>query len=170
MAGRKCSVCCHPAVDKINEMLVNGASCNEILTIFNGLGDMSLYRHKQNHLPKTLSKAKEAREAAQGADLFSQVRGLRDKAVSILVAAERAGDLRTALVAIREARSCLELLGKISGELPPERLLLQIEPAVNQVVLVLRQEIRDPETLQRISRRLLLEAGNHSGKGTVIDV
>ena len=43
-------------------------------------------------------------------DLLGQVRALRSKAMSILLAAERQGDLRTALAGIREARACLELL------------------------------------------------------------
>jgi len=42
---------------------------------------------------------------------------LRDRALSILTKAEQAGDLKTALQGIREARGCLELLARLQGEL-----------------------------------------------------
>lgn len=167
MAGRKCSICTHPAINEINEMLVNNVPFNEITSIYNEITEMSLARHKKNHLPKALSKARAAQEVTQGDNLLSQVRSLQHKALSILKQAEAAGELRTALTGVREARSCLELLGKVSGQLPPEKILVQIEPTINQIVLILRQEIRDPEALQRISQRLLQEAGNEGG---IIDV
>jgi len=45
------------------------------------------------------------------------VKALLDKALGIMTRAESAGDMRTALAGVRESRSCLELLGKVSGEL-----------------------------------------------------
>jgi hypothetical protein len=76
-----------------------------------------MYRHKLEHLPLDISKAQEAKEVAQADDLLAQLQGLRNKAVSILLKAEAAGDLRTALLAIREARACLETLLEVEGEL-----------------------------------------------------
>jgi hypothetical protein len=61
--------------------------------------------------------AQAAEEVAQADDLLSQVRDLQDKALGILDKAEKAGELRTALGAIREARGNLELLAKLLGEL-----------------------------------------------------
>ena len=49
--------------------------------------------------------------------MLRQVRALQSKTLSILLQAEGAGDLRTALAAIREARGNVELLAKLSGEL-----------------------------------------------------
>jgi len=147
-------------------MLVNGASCNEVATVFHGLGDMALQRHRTNHVSALLSHAHEAKELQQTAkadSLFSQVRTLQSKALSLLEQAERTGDLRTALMAVREIRSCMELLGKITGELSPERILIQLEPSINQIIFILRQEIRDPQSLHRISRRLLAESAKDTG-------
>jgi hypothetical protein len=45
------------------------------------------------------------------------VRDLQERALDILGKAEEAGELRTALGAIREARGNLELLAKLLGEL-----------------------------------------------------
>ena len=62
-------------------------------------------------------KAKEIEEATRADDLLDQVRHLQGHALDILERAEKAGDLRTALAAISQARGNLELLGKLAGEL-----------------------------------------------------
>jgi hypothetical protein len=86
-------------------------------------------RHEENHLPATLTKAKEAREASRADDLLASVRGLQGRALSILGKAEEAGELRTALSAIREARGNLELLAKLLGELDERPVLnLNVSP------------------------------------------
>ena len=59
----------------------------------------------------------EAERVANGDDLLDQVRDLQRRAVAILERAEEEGDHRVALTAIREARGCLELLGRLAGEL-----------------------------------------------------
>jgi len=221
MAGRKCSVCSHPAVNEINEMLVNNVSFNEITTIYNDLTEMSLMRHKKNHLPKVLSKAKEAQEIVQGDIVMAELkrcfkrinllfdacdRWLRDaddpsrydigpraedvritylepgqdggrpkKApISQLLAriegtgykvesweSKHADPRELVLKTANRLQGQIELLAKLTGELPPEKILVQFEPVINQVVLILKQEIRDPTTLQRISQRLLSEGGGH---------
>jgi hypothetical protein len=76
-----------------------------------------VYRHKTEHLPAHLLKAREVEEAARADDLLDQVRSLQTHALDILEHAEKAGDLRTALAAISQARGNLELLGKLAGEL-----------------------------------------------------
>ena len=63
-----------------------------------------MYRHLQDHLAATLIKAHEAKEVAQADTVLDQVKNLLDKAMSILGTAEAAGDLRTSLVGVREAR------------------------------------------------------------------
>jgi hypothetical protein len=61
--------------------------------------------------------AQAAEEVAQADDLLEQVRALQGRALAILGKAESVEDLRTAVGAIREARSNLELLAKLLGEL-----------------------------------------------------
>jgi hypothetical protein len=62
-------------------------------------------------------KAREVEEVAQADDLLDQVRNLQAHALDILERAEKAGDLRTALAAISQARGNLELMGKLAGKL-----------------------------------------------------
>jgi len=109
-------VCDHPERHGIDETLVTGAPYRSVAKQF-GLSESAVYRHKTEHLPAHLLKAREVEEAARADDLLDQVRHLQAHALDILERAEKAGDLRTALAAISQARGNLELLGKLAGEL-----------------------------------------------------
>jgi hypothetical protein len=113
---RRCTVCDHPERHTIDETLVTGAPYRSVAKRF-GLSESAVYRHKTEHLPAHLLKAKEVEEAARADDLLDQVRHLQGRALDILERAENAGDLRTALAAISQARGNLELLGKLAGDL-----------------------------------------------------
>ena len=113
---RRCTVCDHPEKHGIDEALVTGAPYRSVAKRF-GLSESSVYRHKSEHLPAHLLKAREVEEVAQAEDLLEQVRHLQTHALDILERAEKAGDLRTALAAISQARGNLELLGKLAGGL-----------------------------------------------------
>jgi hypothetical protein len=113
---RRCTVCEHPERHSIDETLVTGAPYRSVAKRFR-LSESAVYRHKTEHLPAYLLKAREIEEAARADDLLDQVRHLQTHALDILEHAEKAGDLRTALAAISQARGNLELLGKLAGEL-----------------------------------------------------
>ena len=113
---RRCTVCDHLERHSIDETLVSGAPYRSVAKRFE-LSESAVYRHKTEHLPAYLLKAKEVEEAARADDLLEQVRNLQAHALDILERAEKAGDLRTALAAISQARGNLELLGKLAGEL-----------------------------------------------------
>ena len=119
---RRCTVCDRPKRHSIDEALVSGAPYRGIAKRF-GLSESAIYRHKSNHLPAHLLKARAVEEAAQADDLLDQVRNLQSHALDILESAEEAGDLRTALAAISQARGNLELLGKLLGTISLEELL-----------------------------------------------
>jgi hypothetical protein len=109
-------VCDHPGRHGIDEALVSGAPYRSVAKRFE-LSESAVYRHKAEHLPAHLLKARDVEEVAQADDLLEQMRHLQAHALDILERAEKAGDLRTALVAISQARGNLELLGKLAGEL-----------------------------------------------------
>jgi hypothetical protein len=113
---RRCTVCDCPQRHSIDEALVTGAPYRSVAKRFE-LSESAVYRHKTEHLPAHLIKAKEAEEVARADDLLKQVKNLQIHALDILERAENAGDLRTALAAISQARGNLELLGKLAGEL-----------------------------------------------------
>jgi transposase-like protein len=113
---RRCTVCDHLERHSIDEALLTGAPYRSVAKRF-GLSESAVYRHKIEHLPAHLLKAKEAEEVATADDLLDQLRNLQAHALDILERAEKTGDLRTALAAISQARGNLELLGKLAGEL-----------------------------------------------------
>jgi hypothetical protein len=114
---RRCTVCAHPELEIINRALVGGEPYRSVANRYESLSQAAVQRHQENHLPATLAKAREAEEVAHADDLLDQVRGLQARTLAILEAAEETSQHRTALSAIREARSNLELLAKLLGEL-----------------------------------------------------
>ncbi len=113
---RKCTICHHDEREAIDAALVTREPFRDIAGRF-GVSKSSLVRHSDDHIPATLVKAQAATEAAQADDLLAQVCDLRDKALAVLMKAEAADDLRAAIGAIREARGCVELFGKLAGQL-----------------------------------------------------
>lgn len=114
---RSCTVCAHPKREEIDRALVEGVSAAEISGRYRTLGERAVRRHRSNHLPAKLVMAEKAAEVAEADDLLDQVGDLQRRALAILDRAEEAGELKTALSAIREARGNLELLAKLLGEL-----------------------------------------------------
>ncbi len=113
---RSCNVCSHREREAIDEALVSGVAFPALVAQYRVSKD-SLSRHKANHLPAKLVMAQAAEEVAQADDLLGQLNDLQARTLAILEAAESTDQHRTALSAIREARSNLELLAKLLGEL-----------------------------------------------------
>ena len=113
---RRCSVCEHDDLAEINSALASNEPLRTIADRWS-VSKMALIRHRNQHLPVSQLKAKEAEEVARADDLFDQVRDLQERALATLDRAEEAQELSTALQAIREARSNLELLAKLLDEL-----------------------------------------------------
>ena len=124
---RLCSVCVHDQRAAIDQALVNGTAFPALAALYR-VSEDALGRHKANHLPATLARAQDAAEVAHADDLLGQVRDLQAKALGILTKAENSGQLMVALAAIRETRGCLELLGKLMGEIDDR-------PQVNVLVM-----------------------------------
>ncbi len=112
-----CTICTHEDRKELDHALVRGESMRGIVARYGTVGRMSLQRHRKQHLPELLSKAYAAEEAARADELLTEVRGLQVRTLLMLQEAERAGDLRTALAAVREARNNLALLAELRGEL-----------------------------------------------------
>ena len=131
---RTCTVCTHPDREEIDKALLDGGPYRVIAVRF-GASASAVYRHKREHLPRALVRAVEAREAEHGANLLDQLQDLQRRALCILDQAEAAGDLRTALAAVREARGCVELLGKATGQLVEKHAHLHLEAPPSASVL-----------------------------------
>jgi hypothetical protein len=159
---RVCTVCAHADRGSIDAALVTEEPFRHIAAR-TGTSTAALQRHKAEHLPVRLVKAKAAEEVAHADGLLEQVRGLQARALAILSRAEEAGDLRTALGAIREARGNLELLAKLLGEIderPAVNLLL--DPGWNAVRSALLSALA-PYPDARAAAAAALGAGERNG-------
>ena len=117
--GRQCTVCAHNDIEEINRLLLCSDSYRDIARQF-ALSKDALSRHKESHIPELLSKSADLKaevESTQGNQTLAEVRELKVTALEILAVAQGAGDLKTALMGIREARSCLELCMKAEGQI-----------------------------------------------------
>ncbi len=115
-----CTICQHPERGSIDRALLEAEPYRGIARRF-GASASAVYRHSE-HLPRNLVQAREAAEATRADDLLGQVRDLQRRTLGVLTQAESTGDLRAATGAIREARGCLELLGKLAGQLAEQHL------------------------------------------------
>ena len=152
---RTCTVCPHADRQAIDSAVLSGESFRYVAKRF-ALSVAALYRHRE-HLPATLVKAHAAAEVASADSLLAQVGELRARAMSILDTAEGTGQLMPALAAIREARSCLELLGKLMGELSDApQVNLIMAPQWSRLVSGLRDVLAPhPAILAQVATHLL---------------
>jgi hypothetical protein len=114
---RRCSVCAHKNRKEIDRELIKGVPYRKVAKKFGFANSTLQYHQRAGHIPAFIAKAEEAKQIAKGADLLKWTRGLLGKSISYMDQAEAAGDLRTAISAVREARGCVELLGQVTGEL-----------------------------------------------------
>lgn len=136
--GRPCTICTHPARAEIDRGMLSGTPYWNIAERFDvSLG--ALARHRQEHVPAALARAVEAqtaeRELRDAAALLAELDALHGRTLAILEKAERAGDLRTALGAIREARANVALIGEVLQ-------LIDRRPVVNVLTLPELQTVR----------------------------
>ena len=120
--GRPCTVCAHPNIKAIDrELLELGANLTEIAARYPPLIRTSIARHRKMHIAPVLKaetvEAFEVAEIARGASIEERVDALFVRADGLLQAMEDAKDYRGATAAIREMRGCLELIGKLRGQI-----------------------------------------------------
>jgi hypothetical protein len=132
---RSCTICEHADREAIDRALVGDSSNLSVSSLF-AVSEQALRRHKANHLPAKLVMAQAAEEIAQADDLLGQMQDLQARTLAVLEAAESTNQHRTALSAIREARSNLELLAKLLGELDERpQVNVLISPTVQTAII-----------------------------------
>jgi len=158
-----CTICVHPERRAIDDALVSGMSQRAIARQWCVSRD-AVQRHAKRHLSPALVAIQAEREHEGAASLLARVEDLIGRTERLLQAAESDGRVSTALAAVRELRSLLELLGKASGELdtrPQVTVNLLATPewlAVRDMILSALMAY--PEARATVSDRLLkLEAG-----------
>ncbi|MGH7961926.1 MAG: hypothetical protein ACRERD_08890 [Candidatus Binatia bacterium] len=111
-----CSICVHGERQAIDTALVQSDSFRHVAAQY-GVSTGALVRYKKNHLARAVRKAQDVAEYRSGKNLLDRVESLTDRALRISDKAEDAGEWGDAISGGREARNCLELVGKLTGEL-----------------------------------------------------
>ena len=140
---RTCTICAHKDREGIDRALAVGTSLRNIAKRF-ATSATALHRHKA-HVKAVLAKAQETREVALGDSLADQLRSIHAKTLALLNRAETAGDQRTMLGAIKEARANLGgLLTLQQAAGGAEKVILMVKDErdlpVGQAVPVVRSD------------------------------
>jgi hypothetical protein len=112
-----CSVCKSPEKLAVENAILRRVPLSRIAAQTK-LSVYAMQRHK-GHMAKNIVRAApyEASEALQAVSLLDRVQGLISEIREIAEKAKKDKSWNCALAALRELRSCIELLGKLSGEL-----------------------------------------------------
>ena len=113
---RVCTICGHPERSDINEALLRSDSLRNIAERY-GTSTTALHRHKTEHLPTHLVKAKDATEVLDADRLIEHLESLRRETLDVLAAAKISGDSQTMLKAIARAEAQLRLGAEMLGQL-----------------------------------------------------
>jgi len=132
----RCKVCRSPNEHDVNVALVSGEAVRSIAARF-GLSKSSLLRHFNECVPQSLIMAQQTKRLTEAEFILAEVCHLVADAKRILALAEQAGDLRTALRAIRELRGLCELMGRPA--VPPSNPSAQVNVLLAPDMLALRQ-------------------------------
>ena len=113
--SRKCSICNHDRRQEIEHALLRGESNRAVAQRFT-VARGAVARHLK-HVSAALTQARKLREIEDGKSILIQLRELKIQAENLRVRADRAGDYRSALVAVREMTRLVELEARLTGEL-----------------------------------------------------
>ena len=149
----QCKVCNHEEVNTINQKLVSGVPLRDLEKAYD-IGRMSLSRHREKHIPQTLAKAQAVKEQTAADDLLNRVESLFDQSQELMNVARQNGKYSPAVSAIKECRSCLELIGRLLGELKSG---VHIDIHYNPQWIELRSTIYDALKPYPDARRALVE-------------
>jgi hypothetical protein len=117
--SRKCCICNHDRRQEIEGALLRGESHRAVaqrFTIPRGAAASHL-----KHLSTALTQARKLKEIEGGKSILLQLRELNLQADQVKARADRTGDYRTALAALREKTRLVELEARLTGELNEKR-------------------------------------------------
>lgn len=160
---RTCSICNHPEEEAINLLLIENETFRYVSKRF-GISVSALHRHKTDHLPAAMVKAKEVTEFAQADNLLDRLMSLNRTTMSILNEARQTKDNELALKAIQRAEKQLELQARLLGELneaPTVNLLVANPEWIKTRTAILQALKQYPEAQSAVV--LALEGVNYAG-------
>ena len=128
---QSCSVCKHPERAAIEAALLRNVSLRKIAEE-HGASAWSIHKHSK-HVARVVAKAvsEEARQVTEASNLLSRVESLLDECREIAKHAKESKAWPAAVAALREVRSCVELLARLRGELKQAGTQVNVAVGVN---------------------------------------
>ena len=114
---RHCSVCAHPERPAIDHALVAGDAAQHISARYCSLSRPAIQRHKAEHLPQTMVKAKQSEDVGHAIDVVRQLKAINGASLQILNDARQTGNGELVLKAVDRVQRQIELQAKLLGEL-----------------------------------------------------
>lgn len=149
---RSCSICVNSNRTDIEALLLEGTPLRTIAD-HHGVSKTALIRHRDDHLPDRLLRARDAEEVANADGLLIRLGELTGEARRIGGKAEAEGDFRAALAAVRELVRIVELQAKLTEQLGPETVVNVAVDARVQAVMLEALEAH-PEARIAVARAL----------------
>lgn len=151
--SRPCSVCRHPDRAAIDAALVSGDSYRGLSGRF-GTSKSALERHRE-HLPRGLALAREAEAATRADDLLERTRSLEVDARRLLAKAEKEGDFRAAIAAVKTALDVIAVLHRVADTRKTTYADFLDSPEWQQIETTLIEALRPyPPALEAAGRAL----------------
>lgn len=113
---RACTVCSSPSRASIDSDLVTKRGSIRGVARRYGLSPDAVERHAKAHLPRALAASEKVREEVRAEDLAAKAQRLEEDARRLLARAEKEGDLRCAVAAVKAALDVLTLLRRVSED------------------------------------------------------
>lgn len=161
----RCHVCRGPLEHEVNLALLSGEPVRSIAERF-GYSKSSLLRHFHKCIPQSLVMARQSKKIGEAEFVAAELCKMVRDAKRILAMAEKAGDMRTALMAIRELRGLYEVLSRPAPQSNPAA---DVNILVAPGLLALREEILKaiepfPEARTAVSQALSVAANSQALK------
>lgn len=125
--ARHCSICGTPHQAAIDAALIDPHCSFRAIASQFGVTTMSLQRHRNHHLVEAVRQNQELYAMLTATNLLNKLASLDETTMELLAEARQAGDLRTALTAIRESRGNIESYSRIGVLVEVEERLAALE-------------------------------------------
>jgi hypothetical protein len=114
---RTCTVCTSLHREVVDKTLVRGEDPFRTIADRFGLSTTALKRHKAEHLPQTIVKARESEDVAHAIDIIRQLKAINGATLQILNEARAAGNGELVLKAVDRVERQITLQAKLLGDL-----------------------------------------------------
>ena len=135
---RPCSICAHEHVEEINEMMIRGATYQQIIEKYGG-SLSALHRHKQHLTAQRQNLPVEAVDVTEPSLVMRRIAELDMRADWLYREAVKSKDLLNAGRALKELREIVGLYAKITGELNTQAQIVHQHVHINPEWVALRQ-------------------------------